>query len=81
MSTQSKSKTQITKSVQGKFNCITVKNNGTQHGIYVTDETVTYLAIFISPKDLSLEKSILSSISITAQACAKDLEKTCDTIE
>ena len=33
--TQSKSKTQITRSVHGKFNCITVKYNGTQHGIYI----------------------------------------------
>ena len=32
--TQSKSKTTITRSVHGKFNCITVKNNGTQHSIY-----------------------------------------------
>ena len=30
--TQSKSKTQITRSVHCKFNCITVKYNGTQHG-------------------------------------------------
>ena len=28
--TQSKSKTQITRSVQGKFNCITVKNTARQ---------------------------------------------------
>ena len=35
--TQSKSKTTITRSVHGKFYCITVKYNGTQHGIYVTD--------------------------------------------
>ena len=33
--TQSKSKTQITRSVYCKFNCITVKYNGTQHGIYI----------------------------------------------
>ena len=35
MVTQSKSKTQITRSVHGKFNCITVKYNGTRHSIYV----------------------------------------------
>ena len=29
--TQSKSKTQITRRVHGKFNCITVKYNGTRH--------------------------------------------------
>ena len=33
--TQSKSKTTITRSVRGKFNCITVKYNGTRHGIYI----------------------------------------------
>ena len=33
--TQSKSKTQITRSVHWKFNCISVKYNGTQHIIYV----------------------------------------------
>ena len=32
--TQSKSKTPITRSVHGKFNCITVKYNDTRHGIY-----------------------------------------------
>ena len=32
---QSKSKTQITRSVHYKFNCITLKYNGTQHGIYI----------------------------------------------
>ena len=35
MLTQSKYKTQITRSVHCKFNCITVKYNGTQHGIYI----------------------------------------------
>ena len=34
--TQSKSRTQITRSVHCKFNFITVKYNGTRHGIYVT---------------------------------------------
>ena len=33
--TQSKSKTRITRSVHCKFNCITVKYNGTWHGIYI----------------------------------------------
>ena len=33
--TQSKYKTQITRSVHCKFNCITVIYNGTQHGIYL----------------------------------------------
>ena len=32
--TQSKSMTQITRSVQDKFNCITVNYDRTQHGIY-----------------------------------------------
>ena len=32
---QSKSKTQLTRSVHCKFNCVTVKYNGTQHGIYI----------------------------------------------
>ena len=31
--TQSKSKTQITRSVHGKFKCIAVKYNGTQRSI------------------------------------------------
>ena len=31
---QSKSKTQITRSVHGKLNCITVKYNGTWHGVF-----------------------------------------------
>ena len=35
---QSNSTTQITRSVHCKFNCITVKYNGTQHGIYITWE-------------------------------------------
>ena len=34
-----KHKTTKTRSVHGKFNCITVKYNGTQHGIYVTDKS------------------------------------------
>ena len=34
--TQNKSKTQITKSLHGKLNCITVTYNGTQHGSYGT---------------------------------------------
>ena len=33
--TQSKSKTPKTRSVHSKFNCITVKYNGTQNGIYI----------------------------------------------
>ena len=33
--TQSKSKTQITKSVHCKFNCFTVVFDRTQHGIYI----------------------------------------------
>ena len=33
--TQSKSKILITRSVHGKFNCITVKYDGTQHGIVI----------------------------------------------
>ena len=33
--TQCKSNTQITWSVHGKFNFITVKYNGTWHGIYI----------------------------------------------
>ena len=33
--TQSKSKTQITRSVHGKFNFITVKYNWTRHSIYI----------------------------------------------
>ena len=33
--TQSKSQTTITRSVHGKFNCIAVKYNGIQHGIYI----------------------------------------------
>ena len=33
--TQSKSKTTITRSVHCEFNCITVKYNGTRHGIYI----------------------------------------------
>ena len=33
--TKSKSKTTFTRSVHGKFNCITVKYSGTQHGIYI----------------------------------------------
>ena len=32
--TQSKAKTTITRSVHGKFNNITVKNNETQHSLY-----------------------------------------------
>ena len=39
--TQSKSKTQIARIVHCKFNCFTVKNNGTRHGIYI----VIYLCI------------------------------------
>ena len=33
--TQSKSETQIIRSVHSKFNCITVKYNGTWHSIYI----------------------------------------------
>ena len=40
--TQSKSKTQITRSVHGKFNCITVKYNGTRHGIYPSVTSMPY---------------------------------------
>ena len=37
VSTQSKSKNQITRSVQCKFNCISVKYDGTPHGIYLVN--------------------------------------------
>ena len=33
--TQSKSKTQMTRSVHCKFNCSTIKYNGTRHGIFM----------------------------------------------
>ena len=33
--TQSKSNTKITRSMHGKFNCITIKYNRTQNGIYI----------------------------------------------
>ena len=38
--TQSKSKTQITRSVHGKIDCITVVYNGTQHGVYIILEVL-----------------------------------------
>ena len=34
--TQSKSKAQITRSVHGKFNCIPIDYDSTQHGMYTT---------------------------------------------
>ena len=40
--TQSKAKTPITRSVQGKFNCITVKYNETKHVIYYKKIKIVY---------------------------------------
>ena len=42
ITTQSKSKTQITRSVHCKFNCITVKYNGTQHNSLLTGIETLY---------------------------------------
>ena len=52
--TQSKSKTQIARSVHGKFNCITVKYIGTQHGIYVTVGITGMHVYFCPPFDRNI---------------------------
>ena len=40
--TQSKSKTQITRSVHGKFNCIPFKYDWTKHGIVILETRYRY---------------------------------------
>ena len=74
-----KSKTQITRRVHGKFNCITVKYNGTQHGLYLLNKcsgwaSQSIQSIFFSCVTVAQEKykecTINSSI-VKTQLCWK----------